>query len=156
LQIIVLLFVPFLFSIVLSVPLQIIITFWRLDITEILLKVAFNTINQVIKLWLRNTHVDTLTNTYMTPLSWFGEGTSIKSGGVKIRLRPKPPLWVKWCGHASALHMWVKYQSSHVGSRHDTWIYEWGLIKGMIRKMTCYDMFIIYFNRGNNWLYQNV
>jgi len=29
-------------------------------------------------------------------------------------------------------------------------IYEWGLIKGMIWKMTCYDMFIIYFNRGNN------
>ena len=30
-------------------------------------------------------------------------------------------------------------------------IYEWGLIKGMTWKMTCYDMFIIYFNRGNNW-----
>ena len=30
-------------------------------------------------------------------------------------------------------------------------IYERGLIKGMIWKMTCYDMFIIYFNRGNNW-----
>ena len=30
-------------------------------------------------------------------------------------------------------------------------IFEWGLIKGMIWKMTCYDMFIIYFNRGNNW-----
>ena len=25
------------------------------------------------------------------------------------------------------------------------------LIKGMIWKMTCYDMLIIYFNRGNNW-----
>ena len=30
-------------------------------------------------------------------------------------------------------------------------IYERGLIKGMIWKMTCYDMFIIYFNRGKNW-----
>ena len=30
-------------------------------------------------------------------------------------------------------------------------IYEQGLIKGMIWKMTCYDMFIIYLNRGNNW-----
>jgi hypothetical protein len=30
-------------------------------------------------------------------------------------------------------------------------IYERGLIKGPIWKMTCYDVFIIYFNRGNNW-----
>jgi hypothetical protein len=30
-------------------------------------------------------------------------------------------------------------------------IYKWGLIKGMKWKVTCYDVFIIYFNRGNNW-----
>jgi hypothetical protein len=30
-------------------------------------------------------------------------------------------------------------------------LYERGLIKGMIWTMTCYDMFIIFFNRGNNW-----
>ena len=29
-------------------------------------------------------------------------------------------------------------------------IYERGLIKGMAWKMTCHDMFIIYFNKGNN------
>jgi hypothetical protein len=29
-------------------------------------------------------------------------------------------------------------------------IYGRGLIKGMIWKMTCYDLFIIYFNRRNN------
>ena len=26
---------------------------------------------------------------------------------------PKLPLLVKWCGHASALHMWVKWKPSH-------------------------------------------
>ena len=31
------------------------------------------------------------------------------------------------------------------------WDHDLGLIKGMIWKMTCYDMFIINFNRGNNW-----
>ena len=37
-------------------------------------------------------------------------------------------------------------------SRYAQWmIYERGLIKGMIWKMTCYDMFIVYFNRGHNW-----
>ena len=30
-------------------------------------------------------------------------------------------------------------------------IYERGLIKGMIWKIKCYYLFIIYFNRGNNW-----
>jgi len=30
-------------------------------------------------------------------------------------------------------------------------IYERGLIKGMIWKMTRYDLFSIYTNRGNNW-----
>ena len=32
--------------------------------------------------------------------------------------------------------------------RLEGWYHERGLIKGMIWKMTCYDLFIIYFNRG--------
>ena len=38
----------------------------------------------------------------------------------------------------------------HESRKAQEMIYERGLIKDMIWKMTCYDMFIIYFNRGNN------
>jgi len=38
-------------------------------------------------------------------LSWLGTGTSIKVAGLNKFDEPKPALFVKWCGHASALHM---------------------------------------------------
>ena len=48
----------------------------------------------------------------MTAHIWHGTGTSINSGGVKLVLLAKPPLVVKWCGHATVFHMFVKYQPS--------------------------------------------
>ena len=39
-------------------------------------------------------------------LSWLGTGTSIKSGGLNYFYGLKPHLFVKWCGHGSAFHMW--------------------------------------------------
>ena len=31
--------------------------------------------------------------------------------------RPKLPLLVKWCGHASLFHVWIKCQPSHINRR---------------------------------------
>ena len=34
--------------------------------------------------------------------------------GVKLGSWSKHPLLVKWCGHASVFHMWVKCEPSHI------------------------------------------
>ena len=52
--------------------------------------------------------IDTPKHTRIWPLtSWLGTGTWIKHVGELILLYgPKPPLSVKWCGHANAFHLW--------------------------------------------------
>ena len=47
-------------------------------------------------------------------LSCLGTSISIKIGGLNKFYRVKPPLLVKWCGHARIFHMWVKCQPLHV------------------------------------------
>ena len=49
----------------------------------------------------------------LTFLAWY-TGTSIRSGGVKLLSWSQLPLLVKWCGHVSTFHVWVKCQPSHI------------------------------------------
>jgi hypothetical protein len=37
-----------------------------------------------------------------------------KVAGLSFFCGLKPPLLVKWCSHASAFHVWVKCQLSHI------------------------------------------
>jgi hypothetical protein len=63
----------------------------------------FDTHN-LIKIRLRYTQI------HDCSLSWFGTGTSIKSGWVKA------PFLMKWCGHASVFYKLIKCQPSYITS----------------------------------------
>ena len=67
--------------------------------------------NKIVERDQINTHS---TQVHDRSLSCLGTSISIKSGGLNKFYRVKPPLLVKWCGHARIFHMWVKCQPLHV------------------------------------------
>jgi hypothetical protein len=55
--------------------------------------------------------------------SWFSTSTKMRSGRVELVLWPQNSLLVKWSGDASAVHVWVKCQPSHIIWRNSTVMY---------------------------------
>ena len=100
----------------------------RHDMTELLLKVALNTINQPTGLFI-------LAKCSNNKGSFIYENKYRLSHGIFHIIPFISP------------RSWYQPESRYAQGM----IYERRLIKGMVWKMTCYDVFIIYFNRGNNW-----